>query len=319
MSLLKLCAEFWICSRTKLRLGAGAGSATISQGKSASPREPSPLRIPPGCSANTELYPRTTKLLTSILRGMSSASRFATVTLQRNVQIQMHRDLGNQPGTDNIIVPCSRWMGGCLWVRNDGWTHLLDSQSGSGTMIRVGLPFASFDPHQPHAATPWSEGNRTILIGIYPQAAGQTHKLPTPAAVRLGLQSFGGCWDTSDSDRGQLIQWTQAVSACLNGAVLDRINVEMLEMMANVFAGTLRNYLIALFLCTSTLVARRALVHALSHVLQYAAGDKVTDRFPVASLGSPSCGSNKPPPPPRPPSPPSPPSPPPPRLPRPRP
>ena len=122
-----------------------------------------------GLQCNTELYPRTTKLLTSILRGMSSASRFATVTLQRNVQIQMHRDLGNQPGTDNIIVPCSRWMGGCLWVRNDGWTHLLDSQSGSGTMIRVGLPFASFDPHQPHAATPWSEGNRTILIGSTPR------------------------------------------------------------------------------------------------------------------------------------------------------
>ena len=122
-----------------------------------------------GLQCNTETYPRTTQLLTSILRGMSSTSRFATVTLQRNIQIQMHRDLGNQPGTENIIVPCSRWMGGCLWVRNDGGTHLLDPQSGSGTMIRVGLPFASFDPHQPHATTPWSEGDRTILIGSTPR------------------------------------------------------------------------------------------------------------------------------------------------------
>ena len=122
-----------------------------------------------GLQCNTETYPRTTQLLTSILRGMSSTSRLATVTVQRNIQIQMHRDLGNQPGTENIIVPCSRWMGGCLWVRNDGGTHLLDPQSGSGTMIRVGLPFASFDPHQPHATTPWSEGDRTILIGSTPR------------------------------------------------------------------------------------------------------------------------------------------------------
>ena len=61
-------------------------------------------------------------------------------------------------------------------------------------MIRVGLPFASFDPHQPHAATPWSEGDRTILIGSTPRQLDRLTSSKTPAAVRLGLQTFGGCW-----------------------------------------------------------------------------------------------------------------------------
>ena len=39
-----------------------------------------------GLQCNTETYPWTTQLLTSILRGMSSTSRFATVTLQRNTR-----------------------------------------------------------------------------------------------------------------------------------------------------------------------------------------------------------------------------------------
>ena len=141
-----------------------------------------------GLQSNSEHYPRTTQLLTSILRGMNPESCIATVTMQRNVQIQMHRDLGNQPGTDNIIIPCSRWMGGCLWVRNDGGTHLLDPQSGPGTMVRIGLPYTCFAPHQPHATTPWSEGDRTILIGSTPRQLGRLTASQRQQLIDLGFR-----------------------------------------------------------------------------------------------------------------------------------
>ena len=70
---------------------------------------------------------------------------------------------------DNTVIPCSRWMGGSLWVQCDGGAHALDNTTGPGTMVRIGLPYAQFPPHLLHATAPWSGGNRTILIGFTPR------------------------------------------------------------------------------------------------------------------------------------------------------
>ena len=122
-----------------------------------------------GVQNNVTLFPRVTAALAGIMRGMCPEADFASLMLQRNIQLQCHRDIGNEPGLMNTVVPCSRWMGGCLWLPSTGGAHALDQESGPGTMLRVQLPYVQFSPHTPHATTPWTAGDRTILIGYTPR------------------------------------------------------------------------------------------------------------------------------------------------------
>ena len=119
-----------------------------------------------GIQNTTISHPWTTVLLTSILRGADPLHRFSSLTLQRNVMVHMHQDNNNEPGFPNLIVPCSRWRGGCLWVQAAGGAHALDPSSGPGTMIRIAWPGITFSPHVKHATTPWSNGDRIILVGF---------------------------------------------------------------------------------------------------------------------------------------------------------
>ena len=132
-------------------------------------------------------YPRTTLVLTGIMRGMCPDATFASLALQRNIQLQAHRDTGNHPGFLNTIVPCSRWVGGCLWVQNEHGAHALDQDSGPGTMHRVQLPYIQFSPHCTHATTPWSQGDRTILIGYTPR---HLHRLTASDRETLAGMGF---------------------------------------------------------------------------------------------------------------------------------
>ena len=74
-------------------------------------------------------------------------------------------DKYNERDLESVIVPCSRWQGGSLWVQHEGGAHALDSCSGPGTMRRITWPYIRFQPHLRHATVPWASGDRTILIG----------------------------------------------------------------------------------------------------------------------------------------------------------
>ena len=122
-----------------------------------------------GVQNNATLFPRVTSALAGIMKGMCPEATFASLTLQRNLQLQCHRDIGNEPELLNTVIPCSRWVGGCLWLQSAGGAHALDRESGPGTMLRIQLPYVQFSPHIPHATTPWTAGDRTILIGYTPR------------------------------------------------------------------------------------------------------------------------------------------------------
>ena len=141
-----------------------------------------------GVQSNTLLYPRATQLLTSVIRGMNPTALFASLTLQRNTQVQMHRDAGNEPNTANTAIPCSRWRGGSLWVQSDGGAYALDRATGPGTMIRIGLPYAQFPPHRFHATVPWSGGDRTILLGFTPRRMERLLESDRTQLTTLGFQ-----------------------------------------------------------------------------------------------------------------------------------
>ncbi|CAE7946931.1 unnamed protein product, partial [Symbiodinium sp. KB8] len=90
-----------------------------------------------GVQSNVTLYPRVTAALAGIMRGMCPEAVFASLTLQRNIQLQCHRDIGNEPGLMNTVVPCSRWVGGCLWLQSAGGV------ASSGTHNSCVLPKCS--------------------------------------------------------------------------------------------------------------------------------------------------------------------------------
>ena len=147
-----------------------------------------PLHMPPVSSPTHLLYPRATQLLTSVIRGMNPTALFASLALQRNTQVQMHRDAGNEPNTANTAIPCSRWRGGSLWVQSDGGAYALDRATGPGTMIRIGLPYAQFPPHRFHATVPWSGGDRTILLGFTPRRMERLLESDRTQLTTLGFQ-----------------------------------------------------------------------------------------------------------------------------------
>ena len=98
------------------------------------------------------------QLLTAIIACPSA--RFSSITLQRNVQVQMHTDTMQV----TLRAPLSP-AGGSLWIQNSGGAHALDAHSGPGTMQRISWPYIRFRPHLRHATTPWTSRDRTILIG----------------------------------------------------------------------------------------------------------------------------------------------------------
>ena len=118
-----------------------------------------------GIQRNTTSFPLVVQVLTSILRGACPGIQFSSLTIQRNVQVRMHTDKYNERDLESVIVPCSRWQGGSLWVQHDGGAHALDNHSGPGTMRRITWPYIRFQPHLRHATVPWSSGDQTILIG----------------------------------------------------------------------------------------------------------------------------------------------------------
>ena len=119
-----------------------------------------------GVQNSMSSHPWTTMLLTSILRGADPNHRFSSLTLQRNVLVHLHQDNNNEPGFSNLIVPCSRWRGGCLWIQATGGAHALDHSSGPGTMTRITWPGITFSPHVKHATMPWTGGDRVILVSF---------------------------------------------------------------------------------------------------------------------------------------------------------
>ncbi|OLQ06710.1 hypothetical protein AK812_SmicGene9957 [Symbiodinium microadriaticum] len=63
-----------------------------------------------GVQNNVTLFPRVTAALAGIMRGMCPEADFASLMLQRNIQQQCHRDIGNEPGLLNTIVALMHWI-----------------------------------------------------------------------------------------------------------------------------------------------------------------------------------------------------------------
>ena len=117
-----------------------------------------------GLRKNTTLLPWVSLLVCKYIRSCTSVP-FTSFVLQRNTLMRAHRDLNNAPDSSNVVLPCSSFAGGGLWLKSTtGDCPSLDGTM-QGSVRNLTLPGITFDPHQWHETRPW-RGHR-ITIAIY--------------------------------------------------------------------------------------------------------------------------------------------------------
>ena len=117
-----------------------------------------------GLRRNTTTFPWVTLLICKYIRSCTTET-FTSFVLQRNTMMQAHRDLNNSPASCNVVLPCSSFKGGGLWLEAPSG----NCPSRDGTMLgriqNLTLPGAIFHPHLWHETRPW-QGQR-ITVAIY--------------------------------------------------------------------------------------------------------------------------------------------------------
>ena len=109
-----------------------------------------------GLTRNLRNYPQVSRLLAHILRGVDQDFQFSSCTLARNVCSKPHRDSYNAEGSWNLVVPCSTFQGGEVWVQHEAGATLLSQQGEPGTLWDTHSPLRSRSMQQLHGvATDW--------------------------------------------------------------------------------------------------------------------------------------------------------------------
>eukprot|EP00439_Symbiodinium_sp_Y106_P048702 s6674_g6.t1 len=94
-----------------------------------------------GVQLNTRAHPWATRLLTALVHGACSGHHFSSCSLLKNLMHYKHVDRANEPGTFNLLLPCSRWRGGQVWMADPTGSVSLDAQSGPGCLFPVQMPY----------------------------------------------------------------------------------------------------------------------------------------------------------------------------------
>lgn len=120
-----------------------------------------------GLTSTAKSLPFTTALLANIVKGVDLNFKFSAVTFALNVLSRPHKDLQNDPCHDNLLLPCSDWEDGQLWLQDDAGEVALTADGPNGRLHSLIAPFR-FNPRVMHATMPW-RGDRLVLIGYHSQ------------------------------------------------------------------------------------------------------------------------------------------------------
>ena len=128
------------------------------------PRREACADLPGSVCTTPEHHPATlvTLLVCKYIRSCANVT-FTSFVLQRNTSMTAHRDLNNAPGSSNVVLPCSSFAGGGLWLQSTQaaappWMVLCMGLCRTHT-VRNHLR-----PHQWHETRPWREHRITIAI-----------------------------------------------------------------------------------------------------------------------------------------------------------
>ena len=118
-----------------------------------------------GLRTNTGKFPWLTCLLCSIVRNIAPQHKFTTLTWARNVMTVAHKDSHNDGDSKNLILPCSTFAQGSLWLEDSAGEVLLSAHGPKGKLWNTRRP-CMFCPRTLHATMPWA-GDRLILVAFH--------------------------------------------------------------------------------------------------------------------------------------------------------
>ena len=118
-----------------------------------------------GITRNMKDFPRVTQVLAMIIQAIDPEHRFSSCTLSLNTGASAHRDSHNARGSSNLLIPCSSFQGGGIWLQNDKGSIQLEPAGPFGSVMDVTSPIR-FHPLQQHATMPW-HGNRLVLVAFH--------------------------------------------------------------------------------------------------------------------------------------------------------
>ena len=137
-----------------------------------------------GITRNMKDFPRVTQVLAMVIHAIDPEHRFSSCSLTLNVGASAHRDSHNARGSYNLLVPCSMFQGGGLWLQNDRGSVQLEPGGPFGSVMDVASPIR-FRPLQQHATMPW-HGNRLVLVAFHAR-----HLSNLPVADLVDLADCG--------------------------------------------------------------------------------------------------------------------------------
>ena len=88
-----------------------------------------------GITRNMKDYPRVTQVLAMIIQAIDPEHRFSSCTLSLNTGASAHRDSHNARSSSNLLVPCSIFEGGGIWLQNGGGSVRLESAGPLGSIL----------------------------------------------------------------------------------------------------------------------------------------------------------------------------------------
>ena len=113
-----------------------------------------------GLRRTTRSHPWTTSLLATMVRACSTQT-FTAVALSRNIQMKSHADKNNLSGSSNIVIPCSKFRKGHLWLEHPDGNVPSPRHQHKGKLHRLQLPGLEFDPYLRHATTHHQQARST--------------------------------------------------------------------------------------------------------------------------------------------------------------
>ena len=138
-----------------------------------------------GLRRGTKDFPWLTCLLCSIIRHVAPGHRFTSITLARNVMTAAHKDSHNDDCSWNLLLPCSMFLHGELWLESASGTVPLFKDGKCGELRSTQKP-CFFRPRTLHATMPW-HGQRLVMVAFHTRNADRLQRCDMSTMLSMGF------------------------------------------------------------------------------------------------------------------------------------
>ena len=142
-----------------------------------------------GLRANARCFPATSMLLASVVSEIFPHDSFSAVALFRNIATPLHSDDNNELECDNLLLPCSHFENGQIWIEGTGSVPCPLDPSLYGSLLETSGGPAQFNARLRHATCGWT-GLRLMLVAFQVR---NIHTLPADDRDTLCRLAFQPC------------------------------------------------------------------------------------------------------------------------------